>query len=108
MNDKKQAKTSDYATTRVFALLVCYDIADDDRRKDVADVLLGLGPRVQMSVFECRVRGGDAVKQLVGRLTELIDPLEDQIRIYNLGARLPAPTILGERTIDEWRDYIIV
>ena len=33
--------------------VVTYDIADDRRREDVATLLSGYGPRVQLSVFEC-------------------------------------------------------
>jgi len=36
--------------------LITYDIADDRRREDVATLLSGYGPRVQLSVFECDVR----------------------------------------------------
>jgi CRISPR-associated endonuclease Cas2 len=36
--------------------LITYDIADDNRREDVAIVLSGYGPRVQLSVFECDLR----------------------------------------------------
>jgi CRISPR-associated protein Cas2 len=35
---------------------VTYDIADDRRREDVATLLSGYGPRVQLSVFECEFR----------------------------------------------------
>jgi CRISPR-associated protein Cas2 len=35
--------------------LITYDIADDRRREDVATVLSGYGPRVQLSVFECDI-----------------------------------------------------
>jgi CRISPR-associated protein Cas2 len=36
--------------------VIAYDIADDGRREDVATLLSGYGPRVQLSVFECDVR----------------------------------------------------
>lgn len=35
-----------------YTLLVSYDIADDDRRGEVSDVLAAHGARVQYSVFE--------------------------------------------------------
>ena len=39
--------------------VVTYDIADDGRREDVATLLSGYGPRVQLSVFDaiCRPAG---------------------------------------------------
>lgn len=35
--------------------VITYDIADD-RREDVATLLSGYGPRVQLSLFECGLR----------------------------------------------------
>ena len=93
---------------RDFGLLVCYDIADDDRRSDVSALLSEVGVRVQLSVFECRVRGASELKELLGRLRELMEAAEDQVRVYNFGSRQPAPEILGQRTLDEWRDFWIV
>jgi CRISPR-associated protein Cas2 len=92
----------------VFTLLVCYDIVEDDRRQDVAHVLSDLGPRVQLSVFECKVRGTDELNRLIGQLQSLIDPVQDQVRVYNFGARESSPVIVGQRTIEEWRDYLIL
>lgn len=99
---------SDIPVERVLSILVCYDIVDDGRREDVAAVLAALGPRVQLSVFECRVRGRSEFKELVARLEALIDPVEDQVRLYNFGARPAAPLLVGQRTLEEWRDYWIL
>ncbi|MGW5219904.1 CRISPR-associated endonuclease Cas2 [Nocardia sp. NPDC004085] len=64
-------------------VLVTYDITDDQRREDVAVLLSGYGPRVQLSVFECECRTTDELRDLRARLRDLIDPLEDQIRLYH-------------------------
>lgn len=101
-------RRSDAPTTRLFSLLVCYDVADDRRRGELSDLLEELGPRVQLSVFECKVRGSKEVKGLSDSIRNIIDPHEDQVRVYNLGARLANPTILGHRELEEWRDFKIL
>jgi len=63
-------------------VVVAYDIVDDARREDVASLLSGYGPRVQLSVFECQVDSQTALQALRADLRALIDPLEDQIRLY--------------------------
>ena len=60
------------------------DIAAAQRREDVATVLSGYGPRVQLSMFEYELPDTrDAVK-LRSMLRGLSDPVEDQIRVYPL------------------------
>ena len=67
--------------------VVTYDIADDRRREDVATLLSGYGPRVQLSVFECDLRTRREAAALQAKLRELIDPVEDQVRLYPLDER---------------------
>jgi CRISPR-associated protein Cas2 len=33
--------------------IICYDIPDNQRRKQISDLLEGYGSRIQYSVFEC-------------------------------------------------------
>jgi CRISPR-associated protein Cas2 len=89
--------------------VVTYDIADDGRREDVATLLSGYGPRVQLSVFECDLRTRREAAALRSKLRELIDPVEDQVRLYPLGdgaARHVA--VIGARVIEERQDFWIV
>jgi CRISPR-associated protein Cas2 len=89
--------------------VVTYDIADDGRREDVATLLSGYGPRVQLSVFECDLRTRREAAALRSKLRELIDPVEDQVRLYPLGddaARQVA--VIGARMIEERQDFWIV
>jgi CRISPR-associated protein Cas2 len=89
--------------------LVTYDIADDRRREDVATVLSGYRPRVQLSVFECELASKRAAGELRARLRRLIDPVEDQIRIYPLDEQtIRQMVVLGARVIEERQDYWIV
>jgi len=89
--------------------VITYDIADDRRREDVATLLSGYGPRVQLSVFECDLRNRREAASLQSKLRELIDPVEDQVRLYPLDDRTArAVTVIGARTIEERQDFWIV
>jgi CRISPR-associated protein Cas2 len=89
--------------------VVTYDIADDRRREDIATLLSGYGPRVQLSVFECDLRTRRDAALLQSKLRDLIDPLEDQVRIYPLDERTARQvSIIGARTIEERQDFWIV
>lgn len=90
-------------------LVICYDITDDRRREDVAALLSGYGPRVQLSVFECDVADADQARDLRAALRERIDPLVDQIRIYpTTQTTFHERYIIGARTVEERADYWIV
>jgi CRISPR-associated protein Cas2 len=65
-------------------LVVAYDVADDDRRNDVADVLLSYGRRIQYSVFEVTL-GETALARLRTKLDGLIHHMEDQVLFFDLG-----------------------
>jgi len=88
---------------------VTYDIADDHRREDVATLLSGYGPRVQLSVFECDLRTRREAAALRATLRDLIDPLEDQVRLYPLDEGAVRQTaVIGARVIEERQDFWIV
>jgi CRISPR-associated protein Cas2 len=65
-------------------IVVSYDVPDDRRRTRLAHTPKDFGERVQYSVFECRLdeRAGQEALRL--RITRLIDPAEDSLRIYRL------------------------
>jgi CRISPR-associated protein Cas2 len=65
---------------------VHHDIAADDRREDISALLSGYGPRVQYSDFEAALPSKTAATRLRRTLQSLIDPDEDQIRLYPLSA----------------------
>ena len=89
--------------------LIAYDIADDRRREDVATLLSGYGPRVQLSVFECELRSRREASALRAKLRTLIDAVEDQVRIYPLDERTArGVVVLGARVIEERQDFWIV
>jgi CRISPR-associated protein Cas2 len=89
--------------------VVAYDIADDQRREAVATLLSGYGPRVQLSVFECDVRSRREAGTLRSRLRELIDPVEDQVRLYPLDEQtVRQVAVIGARVIEERQNFWIV
>lgn len=91
-----------------YVVVVAYDIADDRRRVDVADRLARCGARVQLSVFECELPERSHLDRLIVDLESMIERDEDQIRLYTLGERGAATSVLGYRHIDERRSFWIV
>ncbi len=63
--------------------VVCYDVADDRRRAKVHSMLSGFGAWTQYSVFECYLTRQEIVL-LRGRLTDVLHPREDTVRLYAL------------------------
>jgi CRISPR-associated protein Cas2 len=64
--------------------LVCYDISNDKRLARVHKTMRGFGDHVQYSVFECQFTETDLAR-CRHRLSEIINPLEDQILFVDLG-----------------------
>jgi CRISPR-associated protein Cas2 len=72
-------------------ILVSYDVNTEDndgkrRLRRVAKVCKNYGQRVQHSVFECTVNEMD-LDRLRAKLTKLIKPEDDSLRIYHLRGR---------------------
>jgi len=89
--------------------VIVYDIADDDRRDDVYLLLSGIGTHVQLSVFEVDLRSAADVTDLRTRLTNIIDPIEDQVRIYALpGDMADQAVIIGNRCLEERADFWLI
>jgi len=59
-SDRRGSAVAALVLAVVMLYLITYDITDDRRREDVATVLSGYGPRVQLSVLRMRgcVAGG--------------------------------------------------
>lgn len=89
--------------------LIAYDIAEDDRRAALAGLLSGHGARVQLSVFECEIADREELEMLVGHIERLLEPVEDQVRLYPLNvAAVREMRVLGLRTLEERRDFWIL
>jgi CRISPR-associated endonuclease Cas2 len=85
------------------SLAVLFDLVFFDV---VVGVLLIQQP---VSVFECEAGSKAIVEVLRGKLRALIDPEEDQIRMYSLGDR-PSRSlvVIGARTLEERQDFWII
>ena len=87
---------------------ISYDIQKNRNRNKVAKLLKDYGPRVQLSVFEVHLDGKD-LEKLVQRLEKEIDPENDSIRIYPLcGACKPDIIVIGQGTVTQLIDVIII
>jgi CRISPR-associated protein Cas2 len=64
--------------------LVCYDICDGRRLRQVYKTMRGFGDHLQLSVFRCELSARERV-ELIGELSSLINHDEDQILIVDLG-----------------------
>jgi CRISPR-associated protein Cas2 len=71
--------------------------------------LSGYGPRVQLSVFEAELPNAQAATMFRDRLRAMIDPDDDQIRLYRLTPQALAERLVyGARHIEERTDFWIV
>ena len=64
--------------------IVCYDIADPKRLRNVFKKMRAWGDHLQFSVFECQLRSVDLVR-LRAELAEIIQHDEDQVLFVDLG-----------------------
>ena len=64
--------------------LVCYDICNDKRLRDVHKTMRGFGDHLQYSIFECQFTPADLVR-CRHQLSEIIDHREDQVLFVDLG-----------------------
>ena len=66
--------------------VICYDIADNRRRRELAKCLSQRMERTQESVFEGWLNYME-IGEIIGKVKEIIDPSEDSVRAYPLALR---------------------
>ena len=66
------------------SFIVCYDICDPRRLRQVFKIMRGWGDHLQYSVFECQLTKMDAAR-LRAQLSNVIHHTEDQVLFVNLG-----------------------
>ena len=64
--------------------LVCYDISDEKRVKQVFKTMKGFGDHLQFSVFRCELTEMNLIRMKMA-LDEIIKVKEDQVLIFRLG-----------------------
>ena len=65
--------------------LVCYDVRDPKRLRQVFKVMRNFGDHLQFSVFECQLTPMDLAR-CRDELSEIIHHDEDQVLFVNLGS----------------------
>ena len=63
--------------------VICFDVHDDKRLRLISNEMENFGVRVQRSVFECHLETVQ-LQELKQRLSDLMEPSEDQVRYYRL------------------------
>ena len=63
--------------------IICFDIADKKRLRQVAIQMENIGQRVQYSVFECYLDANE-LEEIKQRLKKVINTKEDHIRYYGI------------------------
>ena len=69
---------------RKYDYLICYDIADPRRLVKIAKYLEKRAFRIQYSIFLLKNATKVQIYQMAQDLNELINPKEDDIRIYTI------------------------
>lgn len=80
--------------------VVCYDTPSQKRRRRAVGLLSRHGRRVQESVFELLLNP-TTLARIAQQLSDLLEPMEDNVLIYQVGFRRVAlgiaPTGLNEQ-----------
>lgn len=88
--------------------LICFDIHDAKRLRNVARQMENFGVRVQRSVFECHLKESE-LRELQKRLAAVIDEDVDKVRYYSLcGKDRNAILIDGVGRVTVDADYLLV
>ena len=88
--------------------VLCYDIANNRRRRYVTKIMESYGYRVQESVFEAFLSSSD-LKELQSRIKKTIHEKEDNIRIYSLcGTCNKNIMIIGIGELIEHKQYLVL
>lgn len=87
--------------------IVFYDIRDAHRLRKVAKILQDYGERVQKSFFEADLDEAE-LEELRSRLSRVIDPAEDGVKIFRLcqacaGRRLSSGNAATAETPTSWK-----
>lgn len=80
--------------------LVAYDVRDDRRLRQVAQLLSGYGERVQYSVFRCRLNATE-LERLLWELTSVLEE-EDSLLVIPLCQQC-AEAVRGRGRSESWK-----
>ncbi len=84
--------------------LICYDIRDPARWRDVYKIVLGHGHRVQYSIYRARL-DDQQVEQLRWELSRVMDPA-DALLIVDLCPSC-ASNVISRNHVTGWQDPVV-
>ena len=88
--------------------VICFDICDKKRLRQVAIQMENFGQRVQYSVFECYLNA-NTLNDLKNRLETIINSEEDHIRYYSICKKDKAKILIdGKGSIHQDADYHLI
>jgi CRISPR-associated protein Cas2 len=88
--------------------VVCYDIADDQRRERLARVLLDFGSRIQESVFLAHLDDTLAAN-MRERIRKLVDPDLDRVHLFLLCEACSGKVeVLGTAEVPKDQDFYVI
>jgi len=88
--------------------IICFDVCDKKRLRQVAIQLENIGQRIQYSVFECYLNN-KKLTTLKKRLTAIINPEEDDIRYYSICNKDKQKIIIdGVGSLTQDNDYYLL
>lgn len=64
--------------------VVCYDICNDRRLRQVYKTMRGFGEHIQFSVFRCELSARERI-EMIAALTPIINHDEDQVLLVDIG-----------------------
>lgn len=64
--------------------VVCYDISNDRRLRQVYKTMRGFGQHIQFSVFRCELSPRERM-ELIAAISPIINHDEDQVLLVNVG-----------------------
>ncbi len=89
---------------RAYLYVVTYDVASDNRRVKVANVLKSYGERVQLSVFECWLSGSE-FGRLKDKVRKHIELSVDSVRFYRPKGEV---FVLGAGPVPQEPEFYVV
>lgn len=88
--------------------IICFDVSDKKRLRQVAIQLENIGQRVQYSMFECYLNTKQ-LKNLKKRIKAIINSKEDDVRYYNICPKDKAKILIdGKGSVHQDADYYLL
>lgn len=88
--------------------VICFDVSNKKRLRQVAIQMENFGQRVQYSIFECYL-DANKLEELKGRLELIINSEEDHIRYYSICKKDKGKILIdGNGSVHQEADYHLI